>query len=552
MRIEDAVRDALRAALPGEIILEEPPSPEMGDLAVPCFSYAKALRKSPAAIASEIASAVSGKGPIVNAVAAGPYCNLFLDRSFVAQNVLSMELGVGKKNQKLLFEYPSPNTNKPLHLGHLRNMLLGSSAAAIAEAAGYSVVRTNLYNDRGVHICKSMLAYQRWGEGKTPADLGMKPDHFVGHWYVEFAKHAKEDESLENEAQEMLRKWEDGDKVVRSLWKKMNDWAYEGFTQSFDRLGITFDKHYYESQLYDKGKAVVEHGLKVGVFSHDENGNTRASLGTLGEPVVLRADGTAVYMTQDLYLAQVRQDEWKPDAQVYVVGSEQDHRFKQLFAILEALGMEHADRLFHLSYGLIALPEGRMKSREGTVVDCDDLLNSMEALAAEAVQERHPELSAKEVQKRAKTIGHGALRFFICKYEPKTGFVYDPKESLSFEGETGPYVQYAAARISSILAETKPGKADASLLSEDEAFALLMALRKTPAIVEEAASQYKPHLVARHAMSVAQAFTGFYHTYKVLVDDAKVRDSRLALLKATRAHLAYLLGLLGIEAPEAM
>lgn len=535
-----------------DALLETPPARELGDVAFPCFALAKSMRKAPHAIAQELSERLAHP-MIARSEPKGPYLNIFYRPEALAEHVLnaSPKPSAGDARHMLL-EFPSPNTNKPLHLGHLRNMLLGETLARVAEASGERVTRTNLYNDRGVHICKSMLAYTRWGEGSTPVGMGLKSDHFVGHWYVEFAKRAKDDESLEEEAQEMLRRWEAGDPEVRALWETMNEWAYRGYLETFERLGLGWDKHYYESDIYTEGKGLVEKGLKDEVFERDEKGNVRAPLGGLGEPVVLRADGTAVYMTQDLHLAQARQDEWSPDAQVYVVGEEQTHRFKQLFAILQAIGMERAEGLYHLSYGLISLPEGRMKSREGTVVDVDDLLDEMETLAAEAVRERHPDISDEAVLERARVIGHGALRYFILKYDPKTSFVYNPKESLSFEGETGPYVQYAAARISSILSEGEAGKEDASALIAPEEQTLLAALAKTSETITEAAQSYKPHLVARHAMAVAQAFTAFYHACRVLDAPEPQRSARLALLRKTREHLEYLLLLLGIETLEEM
>ncbi len=534
-----------------EISLETPPELALGDYALPCFTLAKDFKKSPQAIAQELAEKITPAPPIARVVAQGPYLNIFLDKAVVAERVLTAAPDRIETGKKVLFEYPSPNTNKPFHLGHLRNMLLGQATSNIVEQAGNTVVRTNLNNDRGVHICKSMLAYDIYGENKTPQDLGLKPDHFVGHWYVRFAQEAEKNPELEVQAQELLRKWEAGDAHAQALWKKMNDWAYEGFKETFLRLGVTFDKQYYESGFYEQAKETVKQAHEKGIFSTDDKGNIVAELGKLGTKVVLRADGTAVYATQDVGLGTIRQVEFAPDEQVYVVAEEQNYYFEQLFAIFDLLGFTHTRH--HLSYGLISLPSGRMKSREGTVVDCDELLNEMEELAAAEIKKRHPDISEEELAKRSIAIGHGALRFFILKYEPKTAFVYNPEESMSFEGETGPYVQYAAARIASILRELPaPLTADYGVLVADEEYALITALRNTQDVIQEAAQHYKPHLVARHAMKIAQDFTTFYHEHHIKTAETSVRDARLILIKTTREHLTLLLGLLGITTLEEM
>jgi arginyl-tRNA synthetase len=533
-------------------LLEVPPDQKLGDLAFPCFTLAKKLKKAPQQIAAELAAKISDK-KIQRAEAAGPYLNIYLDRKSVAEQTLTQSVGGGEKKEVILLEYPSPNTNKPLHLGHLRNMLIGSATANICEAAGHKVVRTNLYNDRGIGTCQSMLAYMRWGENSTPESLGMRSDQFVGHWYVRFKQEANKDAGLEEEARELLRRWEAGDLQVRKVWEQLNRWTYQGYEATFKRLQLVWDATYHESDIYQEGKRVVEEGLAKGVFMRDEKDNVVADLGALGTKVLLRADNTTVYMTQDLYLAKLRQEEFGADAQVYVVGEEQKLHFQQLFKTLQLLGYPHTDKLHHLWYGLISLPEGRMKSREGTVVDAEDLLDEMEELAAKAVRERHLDLTAEDLAKRARAIGHGALKYFVLKYEPKTAFTYNPAESLSFEGDTGPYLQYAIVRINSILAEanstTKP---DAEHLVDEEAYALIRLLAETNAVVEEASEQYKSHLVARHAMAIAQAFTIFYHNHHVLSAPEAVKAARAALLKATKEHLTFLLGLLGIEPLEEM
>ena len=532
-------------------LLEVPPDQTLGDYALPCFLLAKQLKKSPVQIASELAEQLEADF-LSRAEAKGPYLNVFLDRAVVAEHTLTTTFTPANKDTKILFEFPSPNTNKPLHLGHLRNMLLGQATARTCEEAGYEVIRTNLNNDRGIHICKSMLAYKKYGKEKTPQDLGLKPDHFVGHWYVKYADKVKEHPELEEQAQEMLREWEAKDPAVRALWKKMNDWAHEGFQETYNRLGISFDKEYYEHAFYEDAKTRVQEAHKKGVFSTDENKNIIAELGdALGDKVVLRADGTAVYATQDIGLAQLKQEDFKPDNEVYVVAEEQAHYFRQLFAIFDLLGMDH--KRHHLSYGMISLPSGRMKSREGNVVDCDELLDEIEAVAKQEILKRHTELADEELARRARIIGHAALRFYMLKYEPKTGFTYNPEESVSFEGETGPYIQYAAARITSILNEVKaPTRVDYAQLATDEEYALITALRETPYVIQEAANNYKVHLVARHALYIAQTFTRFYHEHRILDAPVDQRDARLALIKQVHAQLEELLSLLGIQLLDEM
>lgn len=551
MSPEEHVRSYIDAHIT-DAAIEIPPDQSLGDFAIPCFHLSKIHKKAPQIIASELADELPKHPGIDRIEAKGPYLNIFLDRAWMAEQVLQAEITCEKKNKKLLIEYLSPNPNKPLHLGHLRNMLLGSSLVNISRAAGYDVIAAILNNDRGIHICKSMLAYQKLGGQKTPEEMGLKGDHFVGHWYVQFQKHAQEHPELEEQAQEMLRKWEAGDEEVRALWKKTSTWALKGHKQTCERLGITFDRTYYESDIYDIAKNIVLDGLERGLFERDEKGNVVVDLEELGTKVLLRADDTTIYMTQDIHLADMRQKEENPDAQIYVVGEEQKHHFKQLFAILEKLGMEHAESLYHLWYGLIALPEGRMKSREGTVVDTDDLLEEMESLAKHAVLERHDDLTQDEVELRARAIGDAALRFFIIKYDPKTAFTYDPKESLSFEGETGPYIQYAIARIASVLKDAPSGDVDYTKIAGETEYSLIRLLSQTVQVVEEAAESYKPHLVARHALNIAQSFTQFYHECKVLVDDQSVSIARAELCRATKTHLEYLLDLLGIQSLDAM
>ncbi|HII71322.1 TPA: arginine--tRNA ligase, partial [Candidatus Woesearchaeota archaeon] len=470
-------------------VLEVPPDPALGDYAFPCFTLSKTLKKSPQAIAEWLASKIKPDDVIAEVKNAGPYLNFFIDKSALARSVITAVLkdggsfGQGSERRKVLLEFPSPNTNKPLHLGHIRNMLLGTSIGNILKFNGNSIINVNLNNDRGIHICKSMLAYRLFGDNQEP---DMKSDHFVGKWYVIFAQKAKDQPELEEQAQEMLRKWEAGDKELHALWKRMNDWAFSGFSKTYETFGVTFDKQYFESEIFRTGKDYVAAGLKSGVFAKDDDGNVMVDLENygLGKKVVLRADGTSVYATQDMALANVKNKDF-PDADVsiYVVANEQDHYFRQLFKIFELMKYPFANRCYHLSYGMVNLPDGRMKSREGTVVDADDLVDEMVSLAKAAIELRHKELGDEKTTDRAFVIGMGALRFFILKHDPSKDMTYDPNESISFEGETGPYVQYVHARIAGI--KKKYGKdldrdIDFSLLDTPEEVALLKLIQSWP------------------------------------------------------------------------
>jgi arginyl-tRNA synthetase len=419
-----------------------------------------------------------------------------------------------------------------------------------------------------VHICKSMLAYQKWGKGKQPdinrtgevdskdkKSFVKKSDHFVGDYYVLYSQKEKEHPELEQEVLELLRKWEAGDKEVVALWQKMRKWALDGFKQTYALFDVHHKKTYYESDIYQHGKDIVLEGLKKGLFIKDEEGAVIADLEKdgLGRKVLIRKDGTGIYITQDLYLAKVKFDDFKMDKSVYIVGNEQIYHFKVLFKLLEMLGFPFAKNCYHLAYGLIYLPEGRMKSREGTVVDADNIVEEMKLVAEKEIKKRH-KLDKKELDKRKEIIGMGALKFFILKYDPMKDFTYNPEESISFEGETGPYVQYAHARICSILKNVKkfePEKIKPSFSHALE-FKLITILSNFPNMVREAAEQYKPSLVARYSLELAQAFNEFYHECPVLKADSKTRDSRLALIFCVKTVLKNSLDLLGIISPREM
>ncbi|WAC40933.1 arginine--tRNA ligase [Pedobacter sp. SL55] len=487
-------------------------------------------------------------------------------------------LAVKPRGEKVMVEYSSPNTNKPLHLGHVRNNLLGYSVSELLKADGYEVIKVNLVNDRGIHICKSMLAWQKWGGGETPESSGIKGDHLVGKYYVVFDKEYKkeiealvangqtEDEAKKNaplikEAQQMLLKWEQGDAEVVGLWEKMNGWVYEGFDVTYKKLGVDFDKYYYESNTYLLGKDTVEEGLAKGVFFKKEDGSVWIDLTAdgLDQKLVLRADGTSVYITQDLGTAQMKYDDFGMDKSIYVVGNEQDYHFKVLFLILEKLGKSWANGLCHLSYGMVDLPSGKMKSREGTVVDADDLVNEMVATAKQKTEElgKTNDFSEADKNELYSTIGLGALKYFLLKVEPKKRLLFDPAESIDFQGNTGPFIQYTHARIKSLLsrADYQFATADYSniklSLTELE---MIMLLAKYPSEISEAAKAYSPAFIANYLYEVAKLFNKFYHEVPPIIkeEDAAVKQHRLNICKIAADVIKSGMNILGIHVPERM
>ncbi len=537
-----------------ELLVAAPPDPKMGDYAFPCFK----LGKNPHAEAENLRKRITLPAFVSKLEVAGPYLNFFLDKKNVAMETMKAikkqknKFGSAHNKKKVVIEYCGPNTNKPLHLGHVRNVALGNTMCRLLAFQGNSVHPVNIINDRGIHICQSMLAYQKWGKGKLPDKKG---DHFVGDFYVLFVQKQKENPELKNEAQEILIKWEDKDPEIRKLWKKMNTWVLTGFAKTYKRFGISFDKEYFESEIYEQGKEVVFEGLEKGIFTKDDTKAIVAPLENHGIPnkIILRADGTSVYITQDLYLALQRYKDYKFETMIYVVASEQRLHFQQLFKIQELLQRPFAKNLYHLSYGLVNLPSGRMKSREGTVVDADDLMNEMASLAEKEVRSRHKSLSEKEIQRRAEFIGLAAIKFFMIRTDPARDIVFNPEESLSFEGETGPYIQYTHARACSILAKEKkiPFKLSYEKIIPIE-HDLIILLSKFPLIVREAAEQYKPHIVAHYLLELSQKFNEFYHACPVLSEEKKVKEFRLALVDSVRQVVANGLTLLGIHPPEEM
>ena len=556
-----------------------------GDYTVVVFPLLKASRKSPEATATELGEKIVASTPEIKSfnVIKG-FLNLAIDSSFWAarfQEIVETEnYGMAAPSGRtIMIEYSSPNTNKPLHLGHVRNNLLGYSVATILKANGHNVIKVNLVNDRGIHICKSMLAWQLYGGGETPASSGMKGDHLVGKYYVEFDKHYKaqvkelmaekglsEDEAKKQapimlQAQEMLRKWEAQDPEVYALWETMNGWVYEGFDVTYKAMGVDFDKVYYESQTYLLGKSLVEDGLKKGVFFRKEDNSVWIDLEAdgLDQKLLLRGDGTSVYMTQDLGTALSRFEENSLDDMIYVVGNEQNYHFQVLKLVLKKLGYEWSDNIFHLSYGMVELPEGKMKSREGTVVDADDLIADMIGTAREMSDElgKLDGCSEEEAAAICEMVGLGALKYFILKVDPKKTMLFDPRESIDFNGNTGPFIQYTHARIRSILRKAEEAGIDAStyvnaeLLPEE--VELVKALAEYPAVVRTAGEQFAPSVIAAYAYDLAKQFNGYYHDHSILKEENEaVRSLRLKLAAEVARVIRSAMSLLGINVPERM
>ena len=556
-----------------------------GDYTVVVFPLLRASRKSPEATATELGEKIVASTPEIKSfnVIKG-FLNLVVDASFWAARfreiVETENYGMAPASGRtIMIEYSSPNTNKPLHLGHIRNNLLGYSVATILKANGHNVIKVNLVNDRGIHICKSMLAWQLYGNGETPETSGMKGDHLVGKYYVEFDKHYKaqvkelmaekgitEDEAKKTapimlQAQEMLRKWEAKDPEIYSLWETMNGWVYEGFDVTYKAMGVDFDKVYYESQTYLLGKSLVEDGLKKGVFFRKDDNSVWIDLEAdgLDQKLLLRGDGTSVYMTQDLGTALSRFEENKLDDMIYVVGNEQNYHFQVLKLVLKKLGYEWSDNIFHLSYGMVELPEGKMKSREGTVVDADDLISDMIGTAREMSDElgKLDGCTEEEAYKISEMVGLGALKYFILKVDPKKTMLFDPRESIDFNGNTGPFIQYTHARIRSILRKaeesgvTTEGYAKAQLLPEE--IELIKALSEYPATVRVAGQQFAPSVIAAYAYDLAKQFNGYYHDHSILKEErTEVRALRLMLASEVARVIRSAMSLLGINVPERM
>ena len=576
-----------------------------GNITLVVFPFVKAARKAPAQVATEIGEKLLNgsindqmvNDKIVNGFnAVQGFLNLVINDAFWVgqleaidkdENYGRFKCPNGKINDQMvngqmvnplmMVEYSSPNTNKPLHLGHVRNNLLGWSIAQIQEANGWKVVKTNIVNDRGIHICKSMLAWQKFGNGETPESSGKKGDHLIGDYYVRFDKEyrkqvaemmangtdeetAKREAPLMKEAQEMLLKWEQGDKEVRDLWAKMNSWVYAGFDETYKRLGVAFDKIYYESNTYLEGKSEVEKGLAEGKFYRREDGSVWADLTKdgLDEKLLLRSDGTSVYMTQDIGTAKLRFQDYPIDKMVYVVGNEQEYHFKVLSILLDRLGFPFGKELVHFSYGMVELPNGKMKSREGTVVDADDLMDKMIEDAREISKDKVNTLQGiteTEANEIARKVGLGALKYFILKVDPRKNMLFNPEESIDFNGNTGPFIQYTYARIQSVLrkADSRDHVITSSRDLADKELALIQRLTEYPAIVRQAGDDFSPAVICNYAYALACDFNSFYHDLTILNEpDAAKRALRLLLAKNVAKVIRSAMNLLGIEVPERM
>jgi len=554
-----------------------------GQVTIVTFPFVKFSRKSPEQTGQEIGAFIQNEVDVVSGfnVIKG-FLNIVITDTFwinqLYSEIAAADFGTFPANgQKVMVEYSSPNTNKPLHLGHIRNNLLGYSVAEILKANGYDVIKANLVNDRGIHICKSMLAWQLFGNGETPESSGLKGDHLVGKYYVVFDKEYKkqieelkatgqtEDEAKKNapliiEAQQMLEKWEAGDKEVISLWETMNSWVYAGFADTYKQLGVDFDQYYYESKTYLLGKDIIDEGLQKGVFYKKEDGSVWIDLTAdgLDEKLVLRANGTSVYITQDVGTAQLKYDDYHVDKSIYVVGNEQDYHFKVLFLILQKLGKSWANGLYHLSYGMVDLPSGKMKSREGTVVDADDLMAEMEQTAKVQTEElgKTNDFSEDEKAKLYHTIGMGALKYFLLKVEPKKRLLFDPSESIDFQGHTGPFIQYTHARIKSILKRAGFELGKQATVTELDSMErdLVLALNQFPETIEQAARDYSPAVIANYVYELAKTYNKFYQEKPILKDEVPedVKQFRLTLSATSAKVISKSMRLLGIDVPERM
>ena len=585
-KVQEAVQALYGIEIAAEQVqLQKTRSEFEGDITLVVFPFVKAARKAPAMVAQELGEKLVG-GLIEKYNAVQGFLNLSIAQSYwleqlqaiaAAEDYGQLSRGEGEK-PLMMVEYSSPNTNKPLHLGHVRNNLLGYSIAQIQEANGWNVVKTNIVNDRGIHICKSMLAWQKFGNGETPESSGKKGDHLIGDYYVRFDKEykaqikelmaqgmdeetAKKEAPLMKEAQAMLVKWEQNDPEVRGLWQKMNEWVYAGFDETYAQMGVGFDKIYYESDTYLVGKGEVERGLAKGDFYRREDGSVWADLAQNGldEKLLLRADGTSVYMTQDIGTAKLRFEDYPINKMVYVVGNEQEYHFKVLSILLDRLGFPFGKELVHFSYGMVELPNGKMKSREGTVVDADDLMAQMIADAKEISKDKVntlPDITEEEASEIARMVGLGALKYFILKVDPRKNMLFNPEESIDFNGNTGPFIQYTYARIQSVLRKADTPASNLSPLTSNlssKELALIQRLVDYPAAVRQAGDEFSPAVIASYAYSLACDFNSFYHDHSILnEEDADKRALRLVLAQTVAKVIKKAMALLGIEVPNRM
>lgn len=558
-----------------------------GNLTVVVFPWVKAARKSPEAVGREIGEWLVDNEPAVNRfnVVKG-FLNIVIEPTYFTSMLAHIDetpdygyTPATEDSPLIMVEYSSPNTNKPLHLGHVRNNLLGYSLSEILKACGNRVVKTNIVNDRGIHICKSMLAWKKWGNGMTPEKAGKKGDHLIGDFYVLFDKHYKAEvkelmdkgmsqedaekaSPLMQEARDMLRRWEAKDPEIRSLWEMMNSWVYAGFDETYKRMGVNFDKIYYESDTYLEGKEKVLEGLEKGFMYRKDDGSVWADLtgDGLDHKLLLRSDGTSVYMTQDIGTAKLRYQDYPIDKMIYVVGNEQNYHFQVLSLLLDRLGFKWGKDLVHFSYGMVELPEGKMKSREGTVVDADDLMDEMveTARAASSDRVKLEGLTPEEAEDIAETVGLGALKYFLLKVDPRKNMTFNPKESIDFNGNTGPFIQYTYARIRSVLRKAAEGGeltlADyRTVVPNEKEIALIQRLADYPSVVAEAGRSYSPALIANYVYTLVKEYNQFYHDYSILrEEDASVRRLRLVLSDNVARVIKSGMSLLGIRVPERM
>lgn len=589
--ISKAVVDAVKSLYGIEVAensiqLQKTKSDFEGDITLVVFPFTKTARKQPEVIGNEIGQWLTENTDIVdkyNVIKGFLNLSISKDNWISTLNNIYNDKKYGTKEETpesplMMIEYSSPNTNKPLHLGHVRNNLLGYSISQIQKANGWKVVKTNIVNDRGIHICKSMLAWLKYGNGETPASTGMKGDHLIGKYYVEFDKHykaelkelqakgmsedeAKANSSLMKEAQAMLLKWEQNDPEIRSLWQMMNEWVYAGFDETYKRLGVDFDKIYYESNTYLEGKEKVEEGLKKGIFYRREDGSVWADLTSdgLDEKLLLRSDGTSVYMTQDIGTAKLRYQDYPIDKMVYVVGNEQNYHFQVLSLLLDKLGFKWGKELVHFSYGMVELPNGKMKSREGTVVDADDLMDGMieEAAQTSAALGKLENCTKEEIDNINRMVGLGALKYFILKVDPKKNMTFNPEESIDFNGNTGPFIQYTCARIKSILRKASEQGIDIKevkgITLQEKEVSLIQNLTSYPSIVEQAGKDFSPALIANYVYDLVKEYNQFYQTSPILKEEnAETMNMRLTLSACTVKVIESGMSLLGIEMPEKM
>ena len=597
MNIENLLQEAIIGAIKilynaevdeSQITLQKTKKEFKGHYTLVTFPLLKISRKKPEDTAEEIGKYLSEKTTVITEynVIKG-FLNLSIAPSVwveLLENINSNpEYGftpVSEDSPLFMVEYSSPNTNKPLHLGHVRNNLLGHALSEVLKANGKRVVKTNIVNDRGIHICKSMLAWQKWGNGETPVSSGKKGDHLIGDYYVKFDQHykkeiaelqekgfskeeAEEKSLLMSEARELLRKWEANDTETVNLWKMMNDWVYAGFDETYSQMGVTFDKIYYESQTYIPGKEEVLRGLSEGLFYQKEDGSVWADLTPYGldHKLLLRADGTSVYMTQDIGTAKMRFDDYPIDKMIYVVGNEQNYHFQVLSILLDMLGFEFGKGLVHFSYGMVELPEGKMKSREGTVVDADDLMAEMIETAHETSQElgKLDDVTTEEAEAISRMVGLGALKYFILKVDPKKHMTFNPKESIDFNGNTGPFIQYTHARIQSVIRkaeaqgiEVTENLSNSISLSEKEE-GLVQLLSEFDRIVKQAGTEYNVSLIANYIYDLAKEYNQFYHDFTILREEnSQLRDFRLLLSRNVALTIKKGMALFGIDVPDRM